>query len=299
MDSVAGRFVEISGRCSFGSIYIFSSSLNPEPVLAGKKVDYFLPILSSFMRLFLTLLTAVLLFSACGGDSSSDRSDSSSEPAATADTTPLGSATVSGSISFTGTAPDRNRIRQDRECAELNADPVLNESVVVNDNGTLRNVFVYVKEGLGDYSFAIPSEPVVFNQDGCVYTPHVFGIQVGQTLKIINGDPLMHNVNALANENRPFNMGMPNQGDERERSFRVPELMLRIKCDVHAWMNAYAGVVDHPFHSVSDDTGSFSIGQLPAGEYVFEAWHEKYGTATETVTVTDGEAVSVDFSFGS
>lgn len=251
------------------------------------------------MRSFFAVLTAVFFLSACGGDSSSDNSADSSEPVATADTTPLGSATVSGAISFTGTAPDMNRIRQGRECADLNADPVYNESVVVNENGTLRNVFIYVKEGLGDSNFAVPSEPVVFNQGGCVYTPHVFGIQVGQTLKILNGDPLMHNVNALANENRPFNMGMPNQGDERERTFRVPEVMLPIKCDVHAWMNAYAGVVDHPFHSVSDDTGGFSIGQLPAGEYVLEAWHEEYGTATQTVTVADGEAVSVDFSFGS
>lgn len=180
----------------------------------------------------------------------------------------------------------------------LNTDPVLGETVVVNDNGSLRNVFVYVKEGLGDYNFAVPDEPVQFDQNGCVYAPHIFGIQVGQTLEILNSDPLMHNLHALAEENRPFNFGMPNQGDTREQSFRVPEVMLHIKCDVHPWMSAYVGVVDHPFHGVSDDTGGFSISQLPAGSYVVEAWHEEYGTLTQNVTVTDGESVSLDFSFG-
>lgn len=252
------------------------------------------------MRLSIAVVAAIFLFAACGGGgSSSDAPASSSEPAASADTTPLGSATVSGAISFTGTAPDRNSVRLDRDCSALHTDPVLSEAVVVNDNGTLANVFVYVKEGLGDSNFAVPSEPVVFNQEGCVYTPHVFGVQVGQTLQILNSDPFMHNVNALAESNRPFNMGMPNAGDVRDRTFRVPEVMLQIKCDVHAWMNAYVGVVDHPFFAVSSQTGDFSIGDLPAGDYVLEAWHEQYGTATQSVTVADGESVSVEFSFGS
>jgi len=262
-------------------------------------VQFFLPILLITMRLFVAAIAAIFLFSACGGGSSSDTPAATSEPAATADTTPLGSASISGAVSFTGTAPDRNSIRLNRECNALHENPVLNESVVVNDNGTLANVFVYVKEGLGEYNYAVPAEPVVFNQEGCVYSPHIFGIQVEQTLQILNSDSFMHNVNALAESNRPFNMGMPNQGDTRDRTFRVPEVMVRIKCDVHAWMNAYVGVVDHPFYAVSSQSGEFSIGDLPAGDYVLEAWHEEFGTATQNVTVTDGGAVSVEFSFGS
>ncbi len=255
-------------------------------------------IMRSLVLTFAFISSAAILFVGCGGGSTSEPAASSPAPAASAATTALGSASVNGSISFTGTAPVRPRIRQDRECVALNTDPVLGETVVVNDNGSLRNVFVYVKEGLGDYNFAVPDEPVQFDQNGCVYAPHIFGIQVGQTLEILNSDPLMHNLHALAEENRPFNFGMPNQGDTREQSFRVPEVMLHIKCDVHPWMSAYVGVVDHPFHGVSDDTGGFSISQLPAGSYVVEAWHEEYGTLTQNVTVTDGESVSLDFSFG-
>lgn len=255
-------------------------------------------VMRTHIRSFMAVVSAVFLFSACGGGSGSDTPAATSEPAADAETTLLGTASVSGSVAFVGTAPARPRIRQDRECSELNDGPVLGEAVVVNDNGTLQNVFVYVKEGLGEYTFAVPSEPVVFDQTGCTYAPHIFGIQVGQTLKILNSDPLMHNIHALAESNRPFNMGMPNQGDERDRSFRVPEVMLKIKCDVHPWMGAYAGVVDHPFHSVSGEDGSFSFGQLPAGEYLIEAWHEEFGTATQTVTVAEGESVSIEFSFG-
>ena len=247
---------------------------------------------------FLALTTLAIVLSSCGGGSSSESTPAASEEAAQA-TTSMGSASVSGTVSFTGTAPERPRIRQDRDCSALNEEAPLGETVIVNDNGTLRNVFIYVKEGLGDANFAVPDEPVVFDQDGCIYHPHVFGIQVGQTLEIHNSDPLMHNLHALAEENRPFNFGMPNEGDVREQQFRVPEVMLHIKCDVHPWMSAYAGVVDHPFYSVSSDEGSFAISGLPAGNYVVEAWHEEYGMATQNVTVADGEAASIDFSFGS
>jgi len=240
----------------------------------------------SFRSSFFSISTALLLLAGCGGGSSSESTSSTPQaPAATAATTPLGSATVSGSISFTGTAPERARIRQTRECAELNSAPVLDQKVEVNDNGTLKDVFIYVKEGLGDAQFAVPSEPVEFDQGGCIYHPHVFGIMVGQTLKILNSDPLMHNLHALAENNRPFNFGMPNKGDEREQQFRVPEVMLHIKCDVHPWMSAYAGVLSHPFYAVSDDTGAFTISHLPAGTYTLEAWQEEYGTATQTITV--------------
>ena len=121
---------------------------------------------------------------------------------------------------------------------------------------------------MGDHDFAIPSEPVQFDQNGCVYTPHVFGIQVGQTFQILNSDPLMHNLHALAEENRPFNFGMPNQGDKREQAFRVPEVMLHIKCDVHPWMAAFISVFEHPYFAISGADGSFTIPNLPPGDYV-------------------------------
>lgn len=246
------------------------------------------------------LSCALIAVMGCGGgDSGSDSSSASTTQDAAAATTPLGTAAVSGTVSFAGTPPEMKQVRQDKECRDLNPQPVHAQTVLVNENGTLQNVFVYVKEGLpAGYSFATPSEAVVFDQSGCMYLPHVFGIQVGQPLKILNSDPLLHNIHALCEKNRPFNFGMPKKGDERTREFRVPEVMVKIKCDVHPWMSAYAGVTDHPFHAVTGTDGGFALSQLPAGSYTIEAWHEEYGTATQSVTVADGATATVNFSFG-
>lgn len=130
-----------------------------------------------------------------------------------------------------------------------------------------------------------------------MYAPHVFGVQVGQPIQIRNSDSFQHNIHALPETNRPFNFSQPVQGMENERTFQQPEVMVRIKCDVHGWMEAWAGVVSHPYHSTTDDEGGFNLANLPAGEYVVEAWHEEYGTQTQTVTVGDGETATVDFTF--
>ena len=252
----------------------------------------------SMKQFFATAVSCVILLAGCGGgDEASDGANGSAETAA-GDATPAGSASVNGTISFNGTAPAPQPLNLDRECQELREEPAVSQKVVVNDNGTLRWVFVYVKEGLGDQKFAVSREAVELDQEGCTYEPHVLALQTGQTLKILNSDPLLHNIHALPQQNRPFNFGMPNAGMEREESFRVPEVMVRIKCDVHPWMEAWAGVTAHPYHSVSGEDGSYTIENLPAGQYVIEAWHEEFGSQTQNVTVGDGEAVTLDFTFG-
>lgn len=251
--------------------------------------------------LFPLATSLLLLLAGCGGGGGESAPQAQKAPEQKAAGTDISAFTsaIKGTIQFKGTAPDRKRIRQDQECGALHGDqPVLSEDVVVNNNGTLKYVFVYVKEGLGDRKFDPPAEPVVFDQHGCMYTPHVVGIQTDQTLKILNSDPLLHNIHALPETNRPFNFGMPKQGDERDQSFKKPEVMVKVKCDVHPWMLAYIGVVAHPYYSVSGDDGAFNLNHLPPGNYVIEAWHEKYGTQTQTVTVADGETKTVDFSFG-
>jgi len=207
--------------------------------------------------------------------------------------------TVTGSIQFTGTAPEAQKINMDADpvCSAFHSDAVYTQDVVVNDNGTLKNVFIYVKRGLEDKSFDTPKDPVVLDQQGCRYNPHVFGIQVGQTLQIVNSDATLHNVHGMPTQSKEFNLGMPIKGMKLKRKFDNAEVMVKVKCDVHPWMNAYVGVLPHPFYSVSGDDGSFEIKDLPAGTYTLEAWHEKYGTMTQEVTVADGGSQAVDFSF--
>lgn len=253
--------------------------------------------MSSIKHLVVGALSVMIILTGCGGGEGGGTETAGGTEMETA-TAPTGTASVSGTINFTGTAPERQQLNLSRECMEQRDSPAMTESVVVNENGTLRWVFVHVKEGLGDQTFATPSEPVTLDQQGCMYHPHVFGVQTGQTLKILNSDPMLHNIHALPEDNRPFNFGMPTAGQERDETFRVPEVMVRIKCDVHPWMLAWAGVTDHPFYSTSDETGAFNIQNLPAGDYVIEAWHEEYGTQTQNVTVGDGESATLDFTFG-
>jgi hypothetical protein len=171
------------------------------------------------------------------------------------------------------------------------------QTVVVNDNGTLANVFVYVKSGLGDMTFPTPSEPVSLDQQNCRYEPHVLGVQTDQTIVIRNSDDLLHNIHPEPVNSRSFNIGQPNQGAETERSFPAAEIMIPISCDVHSWMNAYIGVVDHPYFAVTGSDGSFELPNLPPGEYEVEAWHELYGTQTMNVTIGESESAEIDFTF--
>jgi hypothetical protein len=209
-------------------------------------------------------------------------------------------ASISGKVTFEGTAPKMKKITVDADpkCAEMHADaPLRSEEVIVNPDGTLKNVFIYVKSGLESKTYEAPKTPVELDQTGCHYIPHVFGMMAHQHLKIVNMDDTLHNIHAMPTKSAEFNVGQPNKGLETMKTFANPEIMVHFKCDVHPWMSAYVGVTDNPFYAVTGDDGKFSLKGLPAGEYVVEAWHEKYGTKDVTVKVGDGEAKTADFAY--
>jgi plastocyanin len=210
-----------------------------------------------------------------------------------------GSSAISGRVFFKGNAPAPKPIRmsEDPACAQEGGAQAYSEEFALNRDGTLANVFVYVKEGLGQRRYAIPTESVVLNQRHCRYAPHVFGIQVGQTLKILNSDPTFHNVHAAAGKNQPFNLGMSKVEKVKTRTFDRAEVMIPIRCNVHPWMSAYAGVVDHPFYCVTDSTGSYKLKGLPAGQYQIAAWHELFGGLMQNVQLAEAEIKTIDFTF--
>lgn len=247
----------------------------------------------------LLIAAALAWTTGCGGSSSTE----SAAPAAQSGS-PNGkrvdastAASVSGRVIFEGTPPARARldVSADSKCAALGR-PVLDESVIVADGG-LQNVFVYIKAAPAGYAFDVPAEPAKLDQDGCVYTPHVLGVRVGQPLEIGNSDPTAHNVHAAATANRSFNLGQPFQGMKSAHRFSKPEVMVPFKCDIHPWMSAYVGVVDHPYFAVSDAAGRFTIAGLPPGTYTIEAWHETLGTRSATVTVSAQETKDLSFTF--
>jgi len=251
------------------------------------------------------LTTAITLFflSACGGSKDQAQAPASTDAAATTTAAnPVDSATaanITGVVKFSGTKPKMAKIAMsaDAYCNTTHTTPVVSEEVVVNANNTLKYVYVYVKSGLGDKKFPVSTTPVVFNQEGCMYTPHVAAVQVGQEVVIKNSDGVLHNVNVRPTKNQGFNFGQPIKGMETKKVFAAAEVMIPAKCDVHPWMNGWIGVQDHPFASVTDENGNFSLSNLPPGTYEIEAWHEKYGTSVQTITVGAKETKTIEFTF--
>ena len=246
------------------------------------------------------LLSAVLLLLValigCGGGADGN---SATEPAAEAPPTePLGSSSIAGAVRYDGDLPQLRPLNMDADpaCAAKHTEAVYPEVLDVDDQAGLANVLVYVTNGLPEGPYPLP-EPPVIDQNGCRYTPHVAGIMVGQDLKVLNSDELLHNVHSLSEVNRPFNRAMPAAIKQATFSFTDEEPVFRIKCDVHPWMSTYLGVFNHPYFAVTGPDGSFEIPGLPAGTYTVEAWHERLGTQVSGVTVLDGLAAMADLSF--
>ena len=204
--------------------------------------------------------------------------------------------TVSGTVKFEGTAPKLRALKMDADpgCAKKHSGPVMPEVLVLGDGNTMANIFVRVT-GVGG-SHSAPSDPVVMDQNGCQYNPHVMGVMVDQKFLIKNSDGLLHNVHSLPKINQGFNRAMPAAVTEAKYTFDKEELMFKIKCDVHPWMNAWVGVMTHPFFDVTGQDGKFEIKNLPAGTYEIEVWHERLGTKSSSVTVGADDTKTVDFT---
>jgi plastocyanin len=242
-----------------------------------------------------SITTLSLLATACGGGQ--QQPQPASTPAVqAAPIDPATVATISGRITLQGTPPKAERIKttSDPNCMA----PVFTETFVTGDNGVLQNVFVYVKDGLGNRTFPVPTTPVVLEQKNCTYVPHVLGVMAGQPVELRNSDPTLHNIHAVPEANREFNMGQPIQGMKQQHIFSAKEVMVPFKCDVHRWMSAFVGVLDHPFYAVTSTDGTFELKGLPPGTYTIEAVHEKLGRQTQTVTVAPKETKGdVSFAF--
>lgn len=206
---------------------------------------------------------------------------------------------ITGTIKYDGPLPQSKLIHMDADpiCYAVNKGNVHSQMILVGDNNTLGNVFVYIKSGLVKHEYQTPTEAVVVNQGGCNYSPHVIGVMVGQKVKFLNPDGTLHNVHAICKINPEFNASMPDFRKELQVSFDKEEFMFPVQCDVHPWMKAWMAVMTHPFFVVTGAEGTFEIKNIPSGKYIIEAWHEKLGIKTATVTVTDHSTQKLDFTF--
>jgi len=242
-------------------------------------------------------LCALLALAACSKKENTEQSSNATPEQQAPAATPIDPATVAtinGTVKFDGAAPKAAKIdmSQDPGCKGTNQA----ENVVV-DKGDLANVFVYVKDGLGNRSFDVPKDAVVIEQKGCQYHPHVLGVMTGQTVDIKNADPTTHNIHPTPKDNREWNESQPPSSADIEKNFAREEIMLPVKCNQHPWMKMYINVVKSPFYAVTDKSGKYEIKGLPPGDYTIAFVHEKLGEQDQKVTVAPKETKTVDQSF--
>jgi plastocyanin len=246
------------------------------------------------MRCHLALVSLLLALVACGGSDAPP-------PAPVRQPTPLDLATtgtISGQVRFEGTPPPMKEIRfgSFAECSTQHPGAVYADDALVHD-GKVQNAFVYIADGLGNRVFAIPDTTVEIDQRGCLYVPHVAGAQVGQLITFANGDPAIHNVHGTSAGAPGWNFVLARKGAERQLRLMQPDVAVGIRCDLHPWMQAWIGVVDHPYFAVTGPDGTFRLVNVPPGTYTVTAWHEKFGTRSQQVTLAEHGEATADLAF--
>src|SRR6184192_1864790 len=250
----------------------------------------------TWLAFYLPVALGVLLLAGCGKKEEEQPAATSAPAAAPAPTPidPATAATVSGTVKFEGAAPAAQKIdmSQDPACKGANT-----AEAVVASGGHLANVFVYVKEGLGNRTFDVPKEAITLDQSGCKYHPHVMGVVANQTIKIVNSDPTTHNIHPTPKDNREWNESQPPQAAALEKTFAREEIMLPVKCNQHPWMRMYLNVMKSPFFAVTGKDGKYEIKGLPPGDYTIAFVQEKLGEQDVKVTLAAKDSKTVDATF--
>jgi len=248
-------------------------------------------------------LTAALTLAGCGGGEKKAEAPKTAESTAA----PAGGSgapdeanggTVTGKVSFDGAKPSGKNLDMSANpiCMRAHTTAQQSEEVVINPNNTVKYAFVWVKSGLPDRNWQVPSTPVTLDQGGCMYKPHVIGVMTGQQIDIKNSDPTNHNIHPLPQVNQEWNESQPPGSADKMQSFPRQEVLIPVKCNIHPWMRSYIGVVSHPFFAVTGDDGTYTLKGLPPGTYTVEIVHEKYGKQEQQVTVGAKESKTADFT---
>ncbi len=243
---------------------------------------------------------------ACGGDrpaaeqANSDRQPATSNVASDPATLSyvvidvVDGGTVSGTVRYGGDIPDVRNLTVQDDTSVCGATRSV-QSVELGPGGELANAVVSLVDVRQGANLAVSSPPTL-DQHGCSFTPHVLLAPVGVPVQVLNSDPLTHNVHTAAFDNRSVNRSQPAGLDVIELSFMAPE-KVKVKCDLHPWMSAWVVVMEHPYHAVTNEAGTFELSNIPAGTYALETWHETLGTLHQSVTIVAGETQELTVEF--
>ncbi len=202
-----------------------------------------------------------------------------------------GGGTVKGQVKYGGAAPAREKVEVTKDAAKCGTEgPKLKEDLVVGAGGGIANAVVRIKGITAGKAFKT-DEPPTLDQRVCQFRPHVTLVPAGGTLSVLNSDGILHNVHTYGEANAPVNKAQPGFKKQIQIEFAKPETM-RVECDAHPWMKGWVVVQEDPYYAVTDENGTFSIAEVPAGTYEVEVWQETLGKQTASVTVSaGGEAV--------
>ena len=206
---------------------------------------------------------------------------------------------ISGTVKLDGAAPKMKIINMSAEpvCAKQHSAPTMTQDVLAGKDGTLQNVVVYLKGDFSQFKFDAPQTSATITQKGCMYDPHVLALETGQSLQVVNADPVTHNIHPVPKDNREWNESQPPGAAPIDQSFAHEEIAIPVKCNIHPWMKAYIAVFNDPYFEVTGNDGSFDLKNVPPGTYTLIAWHELYGTREQTVTVGPKESKTIQIAF--
>jgi plastocyanin len=210
---------------------------------------------------------------------------------------------ITGTVKLSGTPPHMRGIDMSKDpyCSKAHAnDPAKMETVVVGKDQGLQNVVLYISQGLSAADAAQKqSTPPVFDQKGCMYTPHVMAVDAGQEYKVTTSDQTAHNIHPEPNPmtgNIPWNRSQPPGAPPIVQTWKAEEVAIPVKCNIHPWMHGWHVVVKGPY-ATTDENGSYTIHNVSPGSYTVTAWQEELGTQTAKVTVAAGAPGKADFTF--
>lgn len=204
--------------------------------------------------------------------------------------------TLNGRVTYSGTPKKLKPIDMSREpnCAKFYDGLVPSDVNLTGPDNGLQNVIVYVSAGAPDDHFT--GQVVQLKQRGCRYTPHVIAVQTNQEVWVQNDDAVTHSVHPMAHINQEWNRSQPPGTPPVVMHFSQPEF-IKVRCELHPWMNGVLAVFKNSHHAVTDSNGAFTLSDLPPGKYTITAWHETYGTQTAEVTIGHGESKDLNFNF--